>query len=420
MKATHLFLGSLLATFLTTNCYAQIPKANEGDWPWWRGPNFNGVADGQESPTTWSKSTNVAWVAPIPGRGHSSPTVVGNRIFLTTADEQAEVQSVLCFDRSSGKQLWKQDIHRGGFPSKINRKNTHASTSVACDGKSLYASFLNQDGVQIVRMDMDGKIVWQQDAGKFTPNQYKNGYSASPLIYGDLVIVAGDYDGEGSFLAAHERATGKPKWKISRPAKVNYASAVVAHIASQDQLLLSGGDMVASYAPLTGKLLWKTEATTMATAGTMVWDGEFVFASGGYPEAETACIRADGSGEVVWRNNTKCYEQSMLAAGGFVYAINDNGFAICWDGLTGEEKWRERLQGPVSASPVLVGDRIYASNERGTTWVFRATPEKFDLIAKNQLGSEAFASPTICGNKIFLRVADSSGEKRQEFLYCIE
>ena len=422
MKTKPLFVVLLTATLLLQAvCHAQIPQAQDGDWPWWRGPLFNGIAQsGQAPPDSWSKTENVAWVTPVPGRGHSSPTVVGDRIFLATADDKAQTQSVVCFDRATGDQLWIRVVNEGGFPERINRKNTHASTTVACDGNSLYATFLNHEGIQVVCLDLSGKIVWEHKAGKFSPNQYKNGYSASPLLYGNLVIVVGDYDGEGSFLAAIERTSGKPAWKISRPANVNYPSAVVAKIAGRDQLLLSGGEMVASYDPRNGKQLWKTQATTMATAGTMVWDGDAVFASGGFPVAQTVGVRGDGSGEVLWRNNHKCYEQSMLAIDGYIYAINDNGIAICWDARTGDEKWRERLQGPISASPILSGDKIFASNERGTTWVYRATPEKFEQLAKNQLGSEVFATPTICGNKVFLRVADSDGDTRQEFLYCIE
>ncbi len=158
----------------------------------------------------------------------------------------------------------------------------------------------------------------------------------------------------------------------------------------------------------------------MQTGATPVWEGDLVFASGGFPAGETLCIRADGSGDVVWRNNQKCYEQSLLVTDGHVYAINDNGIALCWEARTGRELWRKRLRGPISASPILVGRTIYASNERGTTFVYRASPDGCKLLAENQLGTEAFATPTICGSQIFLRVATSTETKRQEWLYCIQ
>ena len=418
MKTSCCFVGMLIA--IASTGYAQLPQAQTGDWPWWRGPNSNGVAEsGQRPPVAWSQTKNVAWKAVVPGRGHASPTVVGDRIYLATADDVTMVQSILCFARGTGKPLWRRDVNRGGFPDRINPKNTHASSSIACDGTRLFATFFNHDGIQVVALDLDGKPQWEQVAGKFTPDEYRNGYAASPVLYGNLVIIAGDFDGE-AFLAALDGETGRRVWNTPRPSRINYASPIVARIAGRPQVLISGSDMVASYDPRSGRQLWTAAATTMATAGTMVWDGELVFASGGFPEHGTFCVRADGSGEIVWQNNQRCYEQSMLAFAGHLYAVTDNGIALCWDAATGEELWRERLRGPISASPVLSGGHIYAVNELGTTWVYRATSEKFELVQENQLGNEVFASPTICGDQVFLRVSESVEEQQQETLYCIQ
>jgi outer membrane protein assembly factor BamB len=127
-----------------------------------------------------------------------------------------------------------------------------------------------------------------------------------------------------------------------------------------------------------------------------------------------------GTGEIVWQNNKKSYEQSMLVHDGHLYTVNDNGIAFCWRTKDGEERWSERLKGPISASPVLVGNRIYAVNEVGTFFVYRADPDKFEILAKNQLGDESFATPTILGSRIYARVThlDDEGE-RQEMLYCL-
>ena len=420
MRASCCIVFVLTTTFLVPNCEAQLLKARPGDWPWWRGPSANGVAEeGQEAPVEWSATKNVSWKVNLTGRGHASPTVVGGRIFLATADERAKSQSIVGLNRETGKQLWLRKISDGGFPRRINRKNTHATSTIACDSTRLYAAFLHHDAIHVVALDLSGKVIWKREAGKYTPDEYKNGYAASPVLYGNLVIVACDFDGD-AFMAAFDRASGEPAWNVPRPSRINYASPIIAHVSGRDQLLISGGDIVAGYDPATGKQLWKTTATTMATAGTMVWDGDLVFASGGYPDAQTICIRADGSGEHVWKNRQKCYEQSMLAHGGHIYAMNDGGILFCWNAATGDELWRERLRGPISASPVLADGNIYLSNELGTTWVVRATPKQFQLVSKNQLGSESFASPTICGGQVFLRVADKVSGRRQETLYCLE
>jgi len=235
----------------------------------------------------------------------------------------------------------------------------------------------------------------------------------------DSVIVATDYDG-GGVLAALDQETGEEIWREPRPGKTSYSSPIVAPVAGRHQLLISGCDLVVSRHPETGNLLWKTEATTMATCGTMVRDEGIVFVSGGYPDKETVGIRADGSGEVVWQNNQKCYEQSMLAVDGHVYATTDQCIVYCWRASDGKMMWRERLGGgKISASPTFANGNIYQVDERGRMFVFKASPDSFQKVSENQLGTEAFASPSICGDRIFLRIADSSSGERREFLYGI-
>ncbi len=396
---------------------SKILQAAEGDWPWWRGPNYNGTTTGQEPPTEWSETKNVLWKTPVPGRGHSSPTIVGDTIYMATADEQKQVQSVLAFDRATGKPRWKRDVSQGGFP-RTHPNNTHATCTVACDGKHVFAAFHHHAKVTLTALDLDGKPAWEKVVGPFDPQLYEYGYAPSPLLYDDLVIVSGDYE-DGGWIKAFERATGKPAWQTDRPEKLSFSSPIVANVAGRDQLLISGCEKVSSYDPATGKLLWAVAGTTMATCGTMVWDGDTVYASGGYPRKQTIAVKADGSGEILWTNTQKCYEQSMLATGGHVYAVTDNGIAFCWHGQTGEELWRERLVGPVSASPVLANGHVYATNEKGTTFVFAATPDEFRPVAKNQLGTESFATQTFVGNKIYARVANRGPGGRQEMLYCI-
>lgn len=395
-----------------------FPKLSAAtDWPWWRGPSRNGIADSAPVPTKLSDTDNVLWKTPMPGRGHSSPIVVGNRVFLTTADERQKVQSVVAFDRGTGKQAWKVDVSRGGFPAKNHPKNTEASPTIASDGERLFATFFHHKSVEAIALGLDGKEQWKQKVSDFDPKMYEYGYAPSPLVYRNSVIVSAEYDGQ-SFITALNRTTGKPLWRAKRDPMITFSSPVVAHVAGRDQMLISGAEKVSSYDPATGKPLWSTPGTTFATCGTMVWDGDIVFASGGYPKAETIAVKADGSGTVLWKNNQKCYEQSMLAFEGYVYALTDNGILFCWRGMDGKEMWRQRLTGPVSASPVLAGGNIYWANELGTLYVFKPNPERYEPVVENQIGNDAFPSPAICGGQIFLRVAQREGNQRQELLYC--
>ena len=359
----------------------------------------------------------MLWKRILPGRGHSSPTVVGDRIFLATADERQQVQSVIACDRETGTLVWQTNISRGGFP-KTHRKNTHATCTVACDGQRLFVAFLHHARLTLAAIDLQGKKVWSKDIGPYHPQVYQYGYAPSPVIFDSVVIVAADYE-KGGYIAAYDRRTGKRVWRVARPKKLSFSSPVVAKVAGRDQLLISGCELLSSYNPKTGARLWAFPGTTMATCGTMVWSGNLVIASGGYPKAETICMKADGSGKIVWKNRQKCYEQSMLAHNGYIYALTDQGIAHCWRAADGRLMWRERLTGPVSASPVLVGNTIYQSIENGTTYVYKATPKDFKLLARNQLGSSGFATPTICGNRIYIRTTEKVGGRGRDILYCL-
>lgn len=400
------------------NRIAEFPKLSaETDWPWWRGPQRNGLASGA-APAEFGDDLNVVWKVPVPGRGHSSPTVVKNRVYLSTADEKAQVHSLVLFDRATGKQVGQVELSRGGFPARNHAKNTEATPTIACDGERLFVTYYHHDQIELLCLDLNGQVNWRKFLGEFDGKPYEYGYAPSPLIYRGTVIVAAEWNGDG-FLAAFDRTSGDEVWRTPRPKNISFSSPVVGRVAGKDQLLISGADQVAAFDPANGKLFWSAWGTTAATCGTLVWEGDIVFASGGYPKSETLAVKADGSGQVLWKNNQKCYEQSMLVTGGYLYGLTDGGVLFCWRGNDGKEMWKQRLKGPVSSSPVLAGGLIYWANELGTHYVFKPNPEKFELIAENQLGSESFASPSIVGGQIFHRTATRQGGKRQEWLYCL-
>lgn len=390
-------------------------KVDPNDWPWWRGPERNGVANpDQNPPISWSDTENVIWKSPIPGRGHSSPTIVGNRIFLATADEKEETQSVLCYDRKTGKQLWQTVVHRGGLMQK-NAKSSGASATVACDGDRVFIDFANRGAVYVTALSLDGKQLWQTRIADYIIHQ---GYGASPTVYQSLVIAAADSHA-GGVIAGLDRTTGEIKWKHDRPKVPNYPSPVVLKVAGRDQLLMTGCNLLSSFDPLTGSTLWEVKGATTECVTSTVTDGTRIFSSGGYPKNHLSAVAADGSGKIVWENKDRVYVPSLLERDGYLFGVLDAGMAACWKSDTGEQKWKKRLSGEFSASPVLVGDKIYATNEVGDTFIYRANPEKFEQIAVNKLGEQAMATPTICGGRIYARVVVEEDGKRQEMLYCL-
>jgi len=415
-----------LLTCLTDRVLAAEPSAKPAansvtlaatDWPWWRGPNRNGIAaPDQHPPLKWSESQNVRWAIPVAGRGHGSPTVVGNQVFLATADKEAGVQAVVCYDRQTGRELWNTTVHRGGLATKGNGKASQASSSVACDGQRVFINFVNDGAVYTTALSRAGKQLWQTKISDYVVHQ---GYGSSPAVYRSLLIVTADNKGGGA-VAGLGRATGKIVWKSDRPKTPNYASPIVLHVGGRDQLLLTGCDLVSAFEPASGKKLWEIEGATTECVTSTVTDGNLIITSGGYPRNHMSAIRADGSGEVVWQNKVRVYVPSVLISEGFLYAVTDAGVAMCFKAANGREMWKHRLGGGFTSSPVLVGKNIFATNEGGKTFIFKAQSNEFELVAENQLGDEMFATPTICGGRVYLRVAKRQDDKRQEMLYCLE
>lgn len=386
------------------------------DWPWWRGPQRNGIATpGKPVPLQWTETKNIVWKAPLPGRGHGSPIVSGNQVLLQTAETDPQVQSVVCLDRGTGKLLWRTPVHEGGVEIKQNEKSTYANSTPACDGERIFVNFLNAGGIYTTALDRSGKRLWQVKVTDYVLHQ---GFSSSPALYRSLVIVSADNKGTGA-LAALNRDTGETVWKRDRPALPNYTSPIILKVHGRDQLLFVGCDLVTSLDPLTGETLWETAGATTECVTSTVTDGNVIFTSGGYPKNHLAAIRADGSRERAWENGSRVYVPSMVLSDGHLYAMLDAGIAQCWEASTGKERWKARVGGTFSSSLVLADGNIFATDEAGKTTVFKADPRTFERVGENQLGNSVFATPAICDGRIYQRVITGQDKELKESLYCI-
>ncbi|RMF38076.1 MAG: serine/threonine protein kinase [Planctomycetota bacterium] len=386
------------------------------DWPWWRGPWRNGTAPAdQDPPTQFGEEENILWRTPVPGRGHGSPTMVGDRIFLATADEDSGAQYLLCFDRHTGERRWMTTVHPHGGMAK-NKRSTMASSTPACDGQHVFIAFPNNGAIIASALDLDGDIVWRRKVSDYVVHQ---GYGASPALYRHMVIVVADNKGGGA-LVAFDRTTGDVVWRRERPATPNYPTPTLVHAGGRDQLIMVGCDQIVSYNPSTGETLWETPGATTECVTSTLTDGTHVYSTGGYPKNHMAAVRADGNPETVWENGLRVYVPSLVIRDGYLYGVLDAGIAMCWKADTGKEMWKARLGGNYSASPVLVGDRIYACSEQGDVHIYRARPDRFEALSRNHLGDEVFATPTIVGGRIYHRVAYWNGPAvRREELICI-
>ncbi len=417
-KCVTMFAASTLYCVFSTVLIATEPAHlnSKTDWPCWRGTDQNGIAaEGQHPPLEWSEASNVLWKTPVSGRGHGSPIVVGNQVILATADEAAETRSLISFDRKTGKQNWETVLHSGKATPARNKKGTQASSTPSCDGARLFINFLHDGQMVTSAVDLNGEILWQQPICEYIVHQ---GYGSSPTLFKNLVIVSADNKAGGA-IAGLDRKTGKIIWKQDRPEMPNYPSPIILNVAGKTQLVMTGCELVTGMNPQTGEKLWEIEGATTECVTSTPTNGELIYSSGGYPKNHVAAYKADGSGEVAWEIPTRIYVPSMLVKENRLYAIADTGIAYCLDASNGEEIWKGRLSGTFTSSPVIVNNVLLAINEAGETFVINIDTDEFELLGRNQLGEESFATPVVCDSKIFMRIASKVGDERQEFLYCL-
>jgi outer membrane protein assembly factor BamB len=380
------------------------PAVQAEEWPGWRGTRGDGTSTETNLPVRWSKSENIAWKTDIPGKGHSSPVVWGDRVFLTTCIEEEQKRVLLCLDRRDGKLLWQRVVLTAPLEKK-HHLNSYASATPATDGKHVWVSFLAYPKMEVACYDMEGNKVWQVSPGDF---HSVHGFCSPPILYKELVILNGDQDAE-AWLVALDQATGKERWRTDRPNRTrSYCPPLIVDAAGRMQLVLSGSKCVASYDPDTGKQLWIIDGPTEQFVASLVYTDGLLFLTAGFPEHHIIAIRPDGSGNVtktaiVWRDTRGAsYVPSPIAHGDFFFVVSDEGMASCLEARTGKRLWMERLGHHHSASPVSVEDYLYFPADDGVTWVLKAGP-KFEVVAQNDLGEECYSSPAVSHGQIFLR-----------------
>ena len=397
-----------------------VPPPGEGGlyWPRWRGPSGQGVVEGTGYTDTWSTTTNVRWRMPVPGSGHSSPIVWGDRIFLTTSRNDGRRVSVLSFDRSDGTLLWETDAPDGPA-ERHHGKNTPASATPTTDGERVYASFGSRG---LLAVDFDGNVVWHRDLGRI--DNY-HGPAGSPLLYRDTVIIyqdqgaslgrGGDRAPDGAFVIALDTRTGETRWRTDRSASVGWGTPIAVSVGDHDELILSSQRQVQSYDPTTGQELWHCGGNLFEVIPTPVVGHGLIFCTSGRA-GPTLAIRPGGSGDVTdthvaWKTTRGSpFVPSPVLHGDYLYTLNDmSNIITCLNARTGETVWQERLGSPrreaISASPVIVDDKLFVTNDDGLTSVLKTGPV-FELLHTNDIGARTLASPALVDGVWYIRTVD--------------
>jgi outer membrane protein assembly factor BamB len=390
---------------------ALTAEATSGDWPEFRGPTGQGIAENANPPMKWSQTENVAWKKEIPGRGWSSPIVYQGSIYLTTAivDSKSNPTSLhaLRIDAKTGDILWNREIFAldGSWPK--HDKNSHASsTSIIGDGR-LYVHFGHMGTASL---DVNGKILWRQNKIKYDPY---HGNGSSPILVDDNLIF--NCDGQKNpFVAALNKFTGKTAWKVYRkpvsaPNKFSFSTPLLIDENGRKAVVSPGSGAVCAYNPENGNEIWRLDyGSGFSVIPRPVYGHGMVFVGTGFATSKVCAIRTGGVGDVtkthlVWETDKYAPRTpSMLLVGNELYFVSDDGRCSCVDAMTGKQYYRKRFGGKVSASPVFADGRIYITTEKGKILVIKAGTV-FEILAENDLKERTFASPAVSGSALFIR-----------------
>jgi outer membrane protein assembly factor BamB len=456
-------LGLLLAA---AGAFAGAQVPDQAQWPQWRGPFFNGMARG-DAPTVWSDTSNIKWKAEIPGRGHSTPIIWGDKIFLTTAiptgkpapappatdaaplastpsgnqqpdqspsggrqqrrgrgpggdtGPQAEHRfEVLCLDRRTGKLLWQRTARIAVPHEGYHRAyGSFASNSPVTDGKYVYASFGSRG---IYCYDFDGNLIWEKDLGVQMRMKLGFGEGTAPLLIGDRLILVFDHEA-GSFIVALDKRTGKELWRSSRDEGSSWSTPLALEYAGRKQVVVTGTTKVRSYDPENGKVLWESSGLGANAIPVPVYQNGVVYVMSGFRDPRLMAIKLgkegdlSGSDSLVWSHTRGLsYTTSPVLHDNKLYVVTDNGMISALNATTGEPYYvqvRLPKAANLKASPVGANGKLYLATEDGDVVVLRMG-EKFEVIATNTLKDQVFiATPVIAAGELFLR--------GQNQLFCI-
>jgi outer membrane protein assembly factor BamB len=403
------FAGVIITSLILTS----MSVARAENWPCWRGPNGDGTSTELNLPTRWDSITNVLWKSPVPGIGHASPVVWGDRLFTVTALPQTQEKLLLCYDALKGDLIWQVTVLKTPFESKHN-DNSYASGTPATDGQYVYVSFLDGESVVVAAYDFSGKQIWIQRPGTFSS---PHGYSCSPVLFKDKVIINGDSKGD-AFIAALSRQDGQIIWKIPHKNQAHsFSTPIFREIAGRVQMIFCGNKEIASYDPENGSLYWFVKGPSEDFCSSPVYSEQtgLVLVSSAWPQRHLLAIKPDGTGDatdthVVWRSTEGAfYVPSPVCAGPYLISTMTSGQVHCIEAATGKILWKENL-GKQYPSAVLAGGLVYMPNDNGIVTIFRPGPA-FESIAKNGIGEKMNASPALANGRIYLRGA--------KHLFCV-
>jgi len=441
MRYTNIIYSILLLFFFSALPAQDNTEVYNRNWPQWRGPLATGEALFGNPPVEWSETRNVKWKVEIPGRGHSTPIIWNDMVFITTAietDQKIEEKvddgdspgwmrglkaervldfRVMALHRADGSTMWETSVIHEAPVDGTHETGTWASNSAVTDGEHLYAYFGSRG---LYCLDFKGNVIWERDFGQMS-KKMSFGEGSSPAIFGDKIVIIWDHEGD-SFLYILDKKSGKDIMKIPRDEATSWSSPLIVEVQGKTQVITSATSKIRSYDLETGDILWHGTGMTGNVIPQPMVEGNMLYLMSGFRGNALMAIdltKAEGNinetDAIVWEyNKNTSYTPSALLANGKLYFLRTNqGNLTCLDAKTGEEYYAlEKLSGTgtIFASIVGVKDRLYVTSQSGTNYVVKQGPE-FEILSKNELEDGNFSSPSIVGDELFIRGF--------EYLYCI-
>lgn len=430
------------ASLAVVGCQAALADG-DSNWPMFHGPRAMGVLDGPATATSWNveKGENVLWKTPIPGLGHCSPIIWGDKVYLSTAisgmeksglkpglygdiasvpDDTVHKWEIVCLNKKTGKIDWEKQLLTGVPKIKRHTKSTHANSTMATDGKYLIA-FFGSEGLYC--FDMSGKQLWKKDLGVLDSGYYvvpaaQWEYAASPIIDEGVVYVQCDVQ-KGSFLAAFDAKTGQEKWRTDRDDVPTWSTPAIYHDGAKALLIVNGYKHMGAYDAATGKEIWRMSGGGDIPVPTPIVSNGLIFLQSAHgPKAPIYAVKLSATGDITIKDDETSspniawatrrgggYLQTPLIIGDHFYTCQINGVLSCYEAKTGKQVYSERMgsgRTAFTSSPVASNGMIYCASEDGDVYVVKAGPE-FKIVATNPLSEVCMATPAISDGILYFR-----------------
>lgn len=411
-------MNRLLMLLVTLHFATAFARAE--DWPRFRGPDGAGIGRAPELPMPWTMS-NQLWRAALPGSGHSSPVVVGPRLFVTCTEQATAKRMLLCLDAATGATNWMRE-----FPSRTfqqNTDNSYASATPAADADGVVAVWTTPDEVLLVALDNAGHEIWRRPLGPFVCN---HGSGSSPIIVGGLVVLNNDQDDPTaapqnyakpdaqktagkSFVIALDRKTGEQRWRLERSSnQASFATPATrrTEAGGLEIICASTAHGLTGVDAETGKVTWNGggEFKKRCVGSPAFGAGVVVQTEGsGGMGARLVAVRPGSTTEIAYELQKPLpYVPSPLVVGDLLYLWGDNGQVACLRAATGEAIWRERVDGSFYGSPICVNGCILNITKTGDA-ILLGGGAAFEIVGKIPLGEKCFATPAVAGGRLFVR-----------------